>query len=180
MVAKGVTPGTSVVFFMASRRPAKHYSQFERTAAIVDDADADGAVELQPAIGVNGKDIWCAVDVQSGAYAVARPSGSVLVNSAVMVRPKRDEESAVGVLLLERPWLELLWVQKKEDAWVTSATLGAFAKSDRTKRVLPFETTPAQFQPIRGQKHPPVKFKKGDLIIAIDVVSSEVFVTEVE
>jgi hypothetical protein len=75
VVASGMTPGGQVEWFGVAREISEHSATIVRRDRIASDDDQDGAVRLELGRPVPFQSIWVAVDLTTGAAAVATPEG---------------------------------------------------------------------------------------------------------
>src|SRR5918992_2846957 len=73
--ASGMTPGGKVVWFGVAREISEHTATIKRRERIATDDDKNGAVRLDLGRPVPFQSIWVAVDLATGASAVAVPKG---------------------------------------------------------------------------------------------------------
>ena len=69
-----MTPGGDVVWLAMLRKMVEYEAVYLRRQAVVQ-ADAKGVAELPVADGVPPQAIWIAIDLKTGAYAMASPAG---------------------------------------------------------------------------------------------------------
>jgi hypothetical protein len=75
VAVSGVTPGGKVVWFGVAREISEHTATLVRRDRIVSDDDRDGSVRLDLDRTVPLLSIWVAIDLTTGASAVATPEG---------------------------------------------------------------------------------------------------------
>jgi hypothetical protein len=71
----GLTSGGAVAWWSVAHEPQEYHRRVVGRGGIDQDADGDGRVVLPASGPVAIKSVWIAVDLGSGAYAVAAPDG---------------------------------------------------------------------------------------------------------
>lgn len=93
VVASGVTPKGKVVWFSVAREIADFAATVVRRDQVVEDEDGDGKVRLEIGTPIPLQSVWLAVDLASGAFAVAVPEGSLAAELPLAAR-NRDRGGA--------------------------------------------------------------------------------------
>ncbi len=177
VVARGVTQGGSVVWFGVIRDRPGWINRVVRRDALETDSDGDGAVRLDLGRPVAPKSIWAAVDLASGAFAVATPEGT----------PRREVElpasalrsSAAGVVeTIEdaRQFLEILVVRPGEGSWTLSVGDGGASDGDLQSDGS-IRASLAAMRPAEATKMAPSQLLPGDVVVVVDPRLMEFYVT---
>jgi hypothetical protein len=118
VVASGVTPKGKVVWFSVAREIADYAATVVRRDEVVEDEDGDGKVRLEVGRPVPVQSVWIAVDLASGAFAVAVPEGSRVSEIPQPGRnPGRGEPGKPAWVETDRRYLELAVVRPSVGAW---------------------------------------------------------------
>ncbi len=131
VVASGVTPKGKVVWFSVAREIADFAATVVRRDQVVEDEDGDGKVRLEIGTPVPLQSVWLAVDLASGAFAVAVPEGSLAAELPLAAR-NRDRGGAGKPAWVEvqRQYLELAVVRPGLGAWALTVGDGGGADED--------------------------------------------------
>jgi hypothetical protein len=131
VVASGVTPGGSVVWFGIARERPGRITQVVRRDPVLPDSDGDGVARLDLGRSVAVQSIWAAVDLTSGSFAVATPEGTPRREVALPGNSfRRSPRGAVEALQDARQFLEILVVRPGEGAWSLSVGDGGASDAD--------------------------------------------------
>ena len=122
VVASGITPGGQVVWFSVAREIAERTATLVRREQIADDDDKDGSVRLELGRPVPFQSIWVAVDLTTGAAAVAVPEGYPLRQVDLPGRNLHAGGGKPDWVEDDRGYVDILLVRPGEGAWV--ATVG--------------------------------------------------------
>jgi hypothetical protein len=122
VVASGITPGGQVVWFSVARQIAERTATLVRREQIADADDKDGSVRLELGRPVPFQSIWVAVDLTTGAAAVAVPEGYPLRRVDLPGRNLHAGGGKPDWVEDDRGYVDLLLVRPGEGAWV--ATVG--------------------------------------------------------
>ena len=177
VVARGVTPGGSVVWFGVIRDRPGWTNRVVRRDALVADSDGDGAVRLDLGLAVAPQSIWTAVDLASGAFAVATPEG--MPRREVELPADALRSSARGVVeAIEdaRQFLEILVVRPGEGSWTLSAGDGGASDGDLQPDGT-IQATLAAMRPAAATKTAPGQLLPGDVVVVVDPRLMEFYVT---
>ncbi|HEX3555794.1 MAG TPA: hypothetical protein VIA62_21460 [Thermoanaerobaculia bacterium] len=118
VVASGLSPGKTVIWFGVERRLDAEYSSRLAQRYLVGTAAADGTARFVLDQPVAHRSIWTAVDLDTGGFAVAAPPGyrlNRLKNPPCRLGPglaSRPDE-----ILDDRPYLMGLVVRPAVGAW---------------------------------------------------------------
>lgn len=128
VTASGLTPGGQVVWFGVAREIAERSATLVRRDEVAIDDDRDGEVRLELGRPVPLQSIWVAVDLATGAAAVAAPEGYPLRRLDL---PGRSIGHAAGKpdwIEDDRGFVEVLLVRPGQGAW--GATVGDGGEAD--------------------------------------------------
>ena len=168
LVAKGVTPGGSVVWFEIARVRPRWTTQVVRRDVIIADDDADGVVRLELKDPVPARSIWTAVDLATGAFTVATPDTMPRREVALPGNSyRRNPKGAVEALQGSRGFLEILLVRPGRGAWALSVGDGGASDADR-KEDGSIEADLAAMRPIEATEAAPAQLENGDVIVVVD------------
>jgi hypothetical protein len=168
VVAKGVTPGGSVVLFGIARERPGRITQVVRRDTVLPDADGDGAVRLDLGRPVATQSIWAAVDLGTGAFAVATPDGMPRREVALPGESfRRGPRGAVEALQGAREFLEILIVRPGEGAWSLSVGDGGDSDADLQPDGS-IQAALASMRPLQAAKAALDELLPGDVVVLID------------
>jgi hypothetical protein len=177
VVAHGATPGGSVVWFGVVRDRPGWTNRVVRRDALVTDSDGDGDVRLDLGLPVAPQSIWAAVDLTSGAVAVATPEGMPRREVELPVNALRS--SARGVVEAvedSRQFLEILVVRPGEGSWTISVGDGGASDDDRQSDGN-IRAALATMRPAAATKTAPSQLLPGDVVVVVDPRLMEFYVT---
>ena len=177
VVARGVTPGGSVVWFGVTRDRPGWTNRVVRRDALVTDSDGDGVVRLDLGVPVAPQSIWTAVDLPSGAVAVATPEGMPRREVALPVGAFRGSARGVVETVEDaRQFLEILVVRPGEGSWTLSVGDGGASDGDLQSdgRI---QATLAAMRPAAATKTAPSQLLPGDVVVVVDPRLMEFYVT---
>lgn len=162
VTATGVTANGEVVFFARSVTYRGGVPVLARHAFVERDDDGDGIVthaEAIPALSV-----WVIVDMESGAYAYAAPTG---FEPRVIILPPGTWRENDGTINVSRERGEFLFVRPRKGAWLLDAFQGSVrdedGKNDSNLRI-----RTASMAPLTGKESPPPHPVKKDVLVLID------------
>jgi hypothetical protein len=176
VVASGLTPGKSVIWFGVELRVDAEYSSSRTERHQVGTVAADGTARFtldQPAAF---RSIWTAVDLDSGAYALAAPQGYRLVQL-------KNPPCHLGLgaaaqsdgILDNRPYLVGLAVRPTVGAWSFSGGDGGLRDEDGVNDGhLRFALD--RLDPLQGSPVAPGRVSPSDLWFVIDPQRMEISV----
>ncbi|HEV7672040.1 MAG TPA: hypothetical protein VGS22_26260 [Thermoanaerobaculia bacterium] len=177
--ASGVTPGGRVVFFAVTQEISEdEVATLHRRDAVRIDTDGDGVVFFDLGGPVTQRAIWLAVDLATGAYALATPNGEPpsqtefagegLVLGAPLGAPDSVEDT--------RTFLEVLLVRPGVAAWAqTIADGGTTDADDKVDGAVDAAIDSlSQIDPDTGESPAPDRFGTQDLIFSFDPMSMEI------
>jgi hypothetical protein len=168
----GFTPGGQVAWLGAGRAIEEYYATLVHPQGTVA-ADAQGAVAVPLDRPVPPLSVWVAVDLTTGAYAVAAPAGSPVRQVNLPPNAFRPGAGAGSDFLTDRRHLvQALLVRPGQGAWQQTVGDGGEADEDgqgdgfvqlSLARMLPLAAAPA-----------PAKALAQDLLVVLDAEKAEV------
>jgi hypothetical protein len=174
VIASGLPAGGSAVFFGASRRPVGHFERNERRVEIVADVDGDGAAFVEEFDGVAANSVWAAVDLASGAFALATPGDFPIREVAF---PGRGIGAALRSLEHEGLFADVVWVRPGVGAWELTAKDGGPADSDAEPNGRVRFAVEA-FEALGSSPPAPERFGPGDVLVAIELDSLTIYAAQ--
>jgi hypothetical protein len=173
VVASGLTPGKQVVWFGVEHRIDAAYSadieQYTRTGT----AGADGTARLDLSQTLAPRSFWVAVDLDSGAYAVAGPNGYRLKKPAQPARLSSGSGAAPDEIFDDPPYVMGLVVRPGEGAWSFAGGDGGPRDEDgENNGHLSFSL--AGFDSLPGSPAAPAKIIAADLWFIVDPLKMEI------
>ena len=173
VVASGMTPGRSVVWFGVERRIDAAYSGDVAQHYNVATAAADGTARLDLAQPVAPRSFWIAVDLDSGAVAAAGPDGYRLRRPQHFSHLGQGQGAKADEILDERPFLMGLVVRPGEGAWAfTGGDGGPRDEDGKNDGHLRFALD--KLDPLPGSPAAPAKLKGTDLWVVVDPMAMEI------
>lgn len=125
VVAKGITPGSRVMFFAVGLDPQGYESNVVRWAQAVTDDARLGTAALELGRKVPWKSIWVVVDLTNNQYTVASPAGFPARPAPLSPGLLRKSASGdVDRLAVERSFADALYVAPGGGAWTIEARDG--------------------------------------------------------
>ena len=177
LVVTNLTKNADAILFGVLQEPHKYWST-QVTDAQRLSADADGTARYTPP-SLPLFSIWIAVDLKSGAVAVATPPGSP-VQAKQLPAPglRRDQAGAIAALQSGREAAEVLVVRPNVGAWYVSNGDGGANDDDR---IVNGRTTtlPQAMQPIGNSPPAPNRIVPHDIVVIVDPGTMEYFASEV-
>ncbi len=177
VVARGVTPGGSVVWFGVIRDRPGWTNRVVRRDALVADSDGDAVVRLDLGGMTTPQAIWTAVDLGTGAFVVATPEG--MPRREVGLPGNSLRPSARGVVeTIEdaRQFLEILVVRPGEGSWALSVGDGSASDAD-LQADGNIRAALASMRPVQTAKAAPGQLLPGDVVVVVDPRLMEFYVT---
>ncbi len=174
VVASGVTPGGKVVWFSVAREIAEHTATIVPRQAIAEDEGRDGMVRLELDRDVPFQSIWVAVDLTTGAAAVAVPKDYPLRRFELPSGNLHRGDSEGDWIEDRRGYVALMLVRREKGAWWSLVGDGGSEDDDglydgRLSAPL------SQLQKVEGgELEAPESFIDGDLVVVIDPNQMEV------
>ncbi|MDP9122189.1 MAG: hypothetical protein M3O15_12640 [Acidobacteriota bacterium] len=127
-VASGFPAGGQVAWFSMARELQEYAATLVRRQDVLT-ADSAGMSRFQLDRPVAGQSVWVAVDMTSGAYAVATPTGFPLRQIPLPVGAWKPQAGGAADQVQDtREYLEALLVRPGQGVW--GITVGAGGKSD--------------------------------------------------
>lgn len=179
LTVTNVSPGGTVAIFGAARQEgaAAHLSRWQRA---VEDTNRDGAVELALPVPIPPDSVWFAVDVETGALAVARPPAS-------RFRPRdfapemlvKGPDAKIDRFVVNKGMVDLLVVRPHVGAWTGQAVDGHGSDDDGAqdgRSTVVFTGG----RSLHGGAPPPAHLTPRDVIVAVALRTMEYTSTEVQ
>jgi hypothetical protein len=173
VVASGVTPGKTVVWFSVEHRIDADYSgEMVRRYGVVT-AAADGTVRLvELSQAAAPRSFWVAVDLDSGDFVVATPDGYQLARPGKPPRLGVGEGGKADEILDERPYLMGLVVRPGQGAWAFAGGDGGPRDEDGANDGhLRFALD--KLDPLPGSPAAPAKLQATDLWFIVDPLTMQ-------
>jgi hypothetical protein len=175
--AEGITKSAKVVFFSVAREGQGYRVRSVPRQEMVEDTDGDGAVSLDLGAAVPFRSIWAAVDLASGAFAVASPDGYTPVRLDFPLAGLRGQANGKPDRLDDRRYsLEVLVARPGEGAWRLSLGDGDADDEDKVSNGR-IEWAVAKGRAVKGEAAAPRDFNPGDVVIAMDPNRMEFYAT---
>jgi hypothetical protein len=179
VVASGLTPGQSVIWFGVEHQIDSAYSHDIHPHFSVGTAAADGTASLDLGRALIPGAIWVAVDLASGGYTVSAPDGA----SIAAPPPSLDSVLVAGggkvsdQLVDHRPYLFGLAVRPGVGAWSFGGGDGGPSDVDGlSDGTLTFSLD--QFEPLPGSPAAPAQADGTDLWFVIDPLMMQISVEQ--
>lgn len=175
VVASGLTANEKVVWFGVEYRIDTGFSRDVVRRFDVAEIGADGTARLALKEPPSPQSFWVAIDLKSGAYALAAPGGYRIR------RPLRPSQLAAGAgtasdrIVDDRRYLIGLVVRPGEGAWSFAGGDGGDQDADGLSdgRV---QLALDRLTPLRGSPPPPSKVRGSDLWFIVDPLKMEIAV----
>jgi hypothetical protein len=174
VVASGLPPGSQVVWFGVARQISQHTATIVRRETVIADDDKDGAVRLELDRPVPFQSIWVAVDLATGAAAVAVPEGYPLRQVELPGQSVGHGGGQSDWVEDSRGYVDIVVVRPGQGAWGATVGDGGGADDDGAYdgRLV------AALDRMRGlgpnPPGAPQHFKPRDLVVVIDPNRMEV------
>lgn len=167
------SPGRVALMGMSVHANGGTITQVPFVTALTDD-DRDGLIPYAPENGIPFRSVGAAVDLATGAVAVATPQGySVRAEEIDWKDLKSDPEGLLDALRLDGAGAYLLIVRPGAGAWFLHAHDGGVHDGD-SRRNGSMSVAFDGAQPLLGlPTEPPKKLRTGDVLIALDPTSVE-------
>ena len=167
VVAAGMTPGGAVVWLGMARRVAEYEATFVRSHGTMQ-ADAQGQATLPLTEAVPLQSVWAAIDLQTGAYATASPTGFAPL--AIQLGPGALEVRGAGLadrLADVADYAEVLLVRPGKGAWGKAIGRGG-ADDEGNPGDAAFRLALDKLEPLPGTTGTaPAKLSAGDLVFVL-------------
>ncbi len=162
LVVSGITPKGKVVWFGMAREMADYAETLVRRDRVLEDVDGDGSVRLDLGKPVPRFSVWIAVDLTSGAFAVATPQGSRAVELAIAGRnPGRGGAGDTEWTETGNLYLEMAVIRPGQGAWAATVGDGEDADGQITASL-------RRMRSVTEGIAAPEAFSPGDLVVVID------------
>jgi hypothetical protein len=175
VVASGLTPGKPVAWFAVEHRIGADFGGDIAQRYDAGTAAADGTARLDLAQPAAPSSFWVAVDVDSGAFAVAGPDGYRLRKPQRPARPRLGAGAEPDEILDDHPLLVGLVVRPGEGAWAFAVGDGGPSDGDGVNDGhLRFALD--RLRPLPGSPAAPSKLNGKDLWFLVDPLTMEIAV----
>jgi hypothetical protein len=175
VVASGLTPGKQVVWFGVEHRIDAELSGEMARHYRVGTAAADGTARLDLAQPPAPRSFWVAVDLGSGALAVAAPNGYRLSKPRAPAQLRVGQGGRPDEILDDHPYVMGLMVRPGEGAWAFAGGDGGPRDEDgRNDGHLRFALD--KLDPLPGSPAAPSKLNGQDLWFLVDPLTMEIAV----
>jgi hypothetical protein len=175
VVASGLTPGKTVVWFGVEHRIDAEYSGEMIQRQDIGMAAVDGTARLELPEPMAPRSFWVAIDLESGGFAVAAPDGYRLAKPLHSSRLRVLEGDASDEILDDRPYLMGLVVRPGGGAWVFAGGDGGPRDLDgASDGHLRFALD--KLDPLPGSSAAPAKSQGTDLWFIVDPLTMEISV----
>jgi hypothetical protein len=173
VVAQGLTPGKSVVWFGVEHRIDAGFSGDIAQHYKVDTVAANGTSHLELAQPAAPRSFWVAVDLDSGRLAVAGPGGYRLEKPRSLARLGAGQGAKADEILDDHPYLMGLMVRPKEGAWAFGGGDGG-PRDEDGKNDGHIRFALDRLDPLPGSPAAPSKINGQDLWILVDPLTMEI------
>ncbi|HEV7669330.1 MAG TPA: hypothetical protein VGS22_12465 [Thermoanaerobaculia bacterium] len=167
----GLTPGAKITWFSISREFYDYGLSIRLRNGTATDLDNDGQEKIEIDGDLSPASIWAAVDIATGAFALATPSGRPIDLVAIHGNPR---SSLHKIDFEDRDYLYAFLVRPNVGAWW--ARIGDGGPDDEdgesNRRI---ELPLAVMAPFEGSPAPPDRIDRDDFVFAIDPNRLEVF-----
>jgi hypothetical protein len=176
VTVQGLTPGGGVAWFSVWHETVDYSSRYSRRE-LLDGADRQGTARFPLTEQSPEEAIWIAVDLTSGAYALATPEGFTIQRVVPQSAASRRPGDAPDQIVDHRAFLEGLLVRPGEGggAWGFTGGDGGAIDDDGANNgrlVISLDRT----RPLGTSPAPPAKLADGDLWFVIDPLKMTVSV----
>ena len=169
IVIDGVTPsGEIAVFSIARRQVSHHFAESMGRKFLLRDEEGTGRIRFDLGRAVEPTAVWAVVDIATGRQSIVTlgtsPTAARLPNGAL----KHSHGAQKAHLRIALPAAEVLVVRPGSGAWFAVAGDGGKLDSDgRADGGTSLETEQLEDAKAKEKKKL-AKFRKGDVVIAID------------
>ncbi|HEV7922813.1 MAG TPA: hypothetical protein VGR02_18660 [Thermoanaerobaculia bacterium] len=176
----GLTPGGAAAMFMMSRQPDVYITRLKQDSAMLT-GGKDGTARYEANYEVVQRSVWAVIDIESGQYAVACPSGDCAPLRRTLNTGTFFKNNAAGEpegLDIPMEMADVFLVSPKSGVW--HVMLGDGGEKDEDglldgKSRLSVE----KFTGFHTDAAPPKKLKKGDLLLCFQPMNLHFAVIEV-
>jgi hypothetical protein len=167
----GIHPGGDAIWFVHSVTTFSGSPSLSRTVQVATDADHDGRVSLETAVGRSS--VWAVVDFASGEYVIATPEGGPPLGEL----RERGNGWAAGRTHLDFSVsdLDVLVVRTGRGAWTMRCFHGGSCDGDRTADAN-LRVNLSDMKILHGGEKTPSVALPRDLVIAIHPTELYTFV----
>jgi hypothetical protein len=167
VVASGMSPGGKVVWLGMARKVEAYEPLYVRRHGMVQ-ADAQGKAQLPVTEAVPRQSIWAAIDLKTGAYATASPTGFVPLTLDLGAEAVEVRGAALADRLVDpADYGEVLLVRPGKGAWGKAVGRGG-ADDESAPGEEVFRLAFDKLLPVPGTTDPsPGKLSPKDLIFVI-------------
>lgn len=172
VIVRGATPRGTVVLFSVHRQVFSPGYVHRTTWNFTADAGPDGVASVATPEDIDPERIWLAVDESSARNAIRRSSSAREIKRVPPGLLKHSDDGAEGVSI-PLSMAHVLVVRANEGAWLGRVADGGSSDADHTPNgriVISADALPD----MRGRGRKQIKFRKNDLILAIDPVTLQV------
>lgn len=167
VTAAGMTPGGDVVWLGLVRKVVEYEAAYGRRQGVVQ-ADASGAAQIPIGDGVPPQSTWIAIDLKTGAYAMASPDGfSPLLFDLAPAALNLRGDALADQLVDVADHAEILLVRPGKGAWAKTVGRGG-ADDESNPNDAAFKLSLDKLEPLRGADGPSSgKLNPKDLLIVL-------------
>lgn len=171
-------PTRSAAWFSISREAYDYGVTVRQREGIALDRDGDGLEPVELDRKLSASSVWAAVDLESGTYSVAQPDGEPVDLLSVVGTPRTAESR---IEFLDHDYLYVFLVRPRVGAWWARVQDGGpmDGDSESNRRI---EVELSGFEPLAptfGIAAPPALTAPGDVVVALDPHSLNVFASRV-
>ncbi len=180
VVASGLTPGGDVVWFGVAREIAERTATIVRHQEIATDDDGDGSVTFDLGRDVPFQSIWVAIDLTTGASAIAVPDGYPLREADLPVSEVRLGVGEADRIEDSRGYLDILVVRPGVGAWSVTVGDGGPADADGAYDGHLAAATADMHDVSSGEPGPPDHLGPNDVVVVVDPNAMEIGLRKLE
>jgi hypothetical protein len=180
VTAAGLTPGGGAALFMMSRQPDVFMTRLRQRSAMLT-GGADGTARYEGPDAVVPQSVWAVVDVETGRYVVACPSGDCSALQSTVSTSTFFKNNAAGEpegLDIPLQVADVFLISPKSGVW--HVMLGDGSQKDEDGLLDgKARITVEKFEGFHTDAAAPKKLKKGDLLLCFQPLSLNFAVVEV-
>jgi hypothetical protein len=167
-----LTPGAGAIIFSIDRGVRGYVTGYTRHDYRLQAADALGNAKVN-LTSVPPISLWCVVDLQTGAYAIAAPAGYDIRRMPLPANALHAASNAqLNRLRLKDEFLEVLWVRPNVGVWKATVGDGGLSDSDHAVDGH-LSIAPEQMEPLGRSPLPPDHYLPTDTFILINPETME-------
>lgn len=172
VTVSGASPRAAVYLYSLAREPRGYYTSVVQRDVQLVDSDGDGAVTWTFAKTVPPRSVWLAVDLSTGAAAVASLPGYPAVRQALDSNNlKNAVGDEIGALGAAGSLVAFIVVRPADGVW--GAAVGSRGPIDEGSENGKVTISAANLQPrLATAAAAPAKLKKGDVVFLINTFDS--------